>query len=194
MQVHALQPSDHWQRASHSNAWHAPQLTPPTDVDVLPGSHSPMPVQADASPHRHASEQVRLRVPQRSQGTVSTMPAVHSPMPVQSPRGPHVQLSRQVWTRVPQRSQGISRRSPGEHSQAAHVPETQREPAAQGIVPGQHARPMAPHASHTPALHVRPTLQPSPAQQASPSRPHGRHVPARQTRIPLQAIAPSQQG
>lgn len=161
---------------------------------MLPGSHSPMPMQADASPHRHASEQVRLRVPHRSQGTVSTMPAVHSPMPVQSPTGPHVQLSRQVWTRVPQRSHGISRRSPGEHSHAAHDPETQREPAAHGIVPGQQACPIEPHDSHRPALHVRPTLQPSPAQQASPSRPHVRQVPERHTRMPVHAVAPSQQG
>ena len=177
-QVHAEHVVDHRHVALHSKAWQTPQEVPPTLVVVVPGSHTPTPVQAPTRPQRHADEQVRERDPQNSQSLVSTSPAVHSPIPEQAPTAPQVQLGKHVCVRIPHRSQGVSRRSPGVHSHALHEPETQRPPAAQGVVPAQQASPRAPHPAHKPSEHVSPTLQPSPAQHDSPERPHVRQMPA----------------
>jgi hypothetical protein len=194
-QVHSLHVRDQWHVSSQAKAWQTPQLTPPTVVEVVPRAHSPEPVHALTRPHLHALEHVRERVPQKSQEVVSTSPAVHSPMPVHAPTGPHVQLGRHVCVRIPQRSQGMSRRCPGVHSHAPHTPDSQRPPAAQGLVPGQHASPGPPHARQNPAsVQSSPTLQPMPAQQGSPTRPQVRHVPPWQTSTPVHGVAPAQHG
>jgi len=137
VQRQRLQLEDQRQLASHSKAWQVPHERPSTDVELVPGSHSPMPVHALAAPQRHVSEQVRLRVPHIGHGSVSVAPGSHSPAPMHALSGPQVHESRHVVTRVPHIGHGASRRSPGKHSQATHTPDAQRAPLSQPLVPGQ---------------------------------------------------------
>jgi len=173
----AGQPAVHLSNAAQLHKSQAPQEhvgehvreVQVSQAEVSPGVHSPSPLHAPKSSHRHDSLHVRLRLPQRPQTPSSVSPAAHSPSLEQVLHAPHPQPALQKRSRLPQLPQASDSRTPGSQVPAAvpharHIPSTHSPPPGQGV-PGQQAAPGVPQPWHCPASHEKPVAQAFPRQQ-----------------------------
>lgn len=94
------------QVSEHVRVWlPPPQFAQPFWVCIVPGAQTPCPPHVPHAPQPHAIVQVRERIPQLPQASVSISPGEHTPSPLHAPHAPHWHDAPHVRERIPQSPQ-----------------------------------------------------------------------------------------